>query len=122
MTIGSTTRDGLIAGNYPLVAIEIKVAGASGGTPTEFLRGDVVGITSDGRYILADSTATNGSQNVVGIICDDVKVESGAEAVTTMYIKGEFNQRFMRFGGNDTVERHSRRMIEIGLIPRETRI
>ena len=117
MTIGSTKRDGLIAGNYPLAAKEITITG-----PAEFKRGDVVGAITTGGYALADSTATNGSQNVIGIMTDDIVAESGASVVTTMYVKGEFNQRQLRFGGTDTVENHRRRMTEIGLLIRETRI
>ena len=117
MTIGSTKRDGLIAGNFPLVAKEITVTG-----PAEFKRGDVIGAIAAGGYALADSTATDGSQNVVGIITDDTTAEASANVVTTMYVKGEFNQRQLRFGGSDTVDNHIRHMTEIGLIVRETRI
>ena len=122
MIIGNTKPDGLIAGTYPVVAVAITITGATPNAPTEFRRGDVVGVTTEGIYALANSSATNGSQNVVGIICDDIKVESGETAVSTMYVRGEFNIRLLRFGGSDTVETHSRRMIEIGLIPRETRV
>ena len=117
MTIGSTKRDGLIAGNHPLAAKEITITG-----PAEFRRGDVVGAITAGGYALANSTATNGSQNAIGIITDDIVVETGVNIVTTMYVKGEFNQRQLRFGGSDTVENHRRRMTEIGLLIRETRI
>ena len=117
MTIGSTTRDGLIAGNYPLAAKEITITG-----PAEFKRGDVIGAITAGGYALADSNATDGSQNAIGIITDNITVENGVNIVSTMYVKGEFNQRQLRFGGTDTVDKHSRRMTEIGLLIRETRI
>ena len=117
MIIGSTKRDGLIAGDYPLVAKEITITG-----PAQFKRGDVIGATTEGDYALADSNATDGSQNAIGIITDDTNAEDGISIVTTMYVKGEFNQRQLRFGGKDTVENHRRRMTEIGLLIRETRI
>ena len=117
MIIGSTKRDGLIAGNYPLAAKAITITG-----PAEFKRGDVIGEITTGGYALANSAATNGSQNAIGIITDNINAESGTNIVTTMYVKGEFNQRQLRFAGNDTVEKHRRRMTEIGLLIRETRI
>ena len=116
MTIGSTTRDGLIAGGYPLAADEITITNAT------FMRGDVVGVSATGAYALVNSTASDGTQTPIGIITDDVSADAAQNVVTTMYIKGEFNQRFLRFGGTDTVDTHRRRMIEIGLIPRETRV
>ena len=117
MTIGSTKRDGLIAGNYPLKAVEIILTG-----PADFKRGDVVGALTAGGYALVESAADDGSELVVGIITDDIIVETGVNVVTTMYVKGEFNQRQLRFGGTDTVEAHRQRMTEIGLLIRETRV
>jgi len=116
MMIGSTTRDGLIAGNYPLAAEEITIKNAV------FKRGDVIGISSAGSYALVDSSAGDGTETPIGIITDDVSADDEQNVVTTMYIKGEFNQRFLRFGGKDTVDTHRRRMTEIGIIPRATKI
>jgi len=116
-TVGTFKPDGLIAGDFPTEVQEISITG-----PAEIKRGDVLGATDDGNYILVDSTATDGSQSVVGIACDDVVVEDGTTAVSSMYIKGEYNRRFLRFGGTDTVETHIRRMTDISLIVRGTRI
>ena len=115
--IGKFTPDGLIAGDFPLEAQEITIVG-----PADFKRGDVIGIDGDGAYALADSTATNGLQNPIGIICDNVIVGTGESKVATMYVKGEFNRRFLQFGGTDNADIHLRRMTEIGLIIRETKI
>jgi hypothetical protein len=109
-------RDGLIAGDYPTKSQEITVAG-----PAEFKRGDVIAQTSAG-YALVDSTGAGSASQAIGIICDDVVVEAGDTAKTTMYVKGEFNQRFLQFGGSDTADTHQRRMTEIGLLVRPTRI
>lgn len=117
MTIGTVERDGLIAGDYPLKADEISLTG-----PAELKRGDVLGFTNAGQLTLVNSSATNGSQFAVGIACDDITVADGTTAVCTMFIKGEFNKRFLRFGGTDTAETHKRRMTEIGLLVRETRV
>jgi|GEM_PF-1925763 len=114
--LGKVVRDGLIAGDYPTKAEEITITG-----PAEFLRGDVVGMTSAGGYALVDSAQSDGSQNPVGIICDGIKVENGETAVSTMYVKGEFGRRFLRVGGTDTIDTHKRRMTEIGLLVKETK-
>ena len=115
--LGVMQRDGLIAGDFPTEAQEITLTG-----PFEYKRGDVLGITNDGRYVLVDSRATDGSQRAVGIVCDDVTVGDGMTVVSNMFIKGEFNRRFLRFGGTDTADEHMRHMTEISLIIRNTRI
>ncbi|MCL2392615.1 MAG: head decoration protein [Oscillospiraceae bacterium] len=116
-TIGIFEPDGLIAGDFPTEAQGITITG-----PAEIKRGDVLGLTDEGNYVLVDSTATNGSQEVVGIACDDVIVEDGMTATSTMFIKGAYIRRFLRFGGTDTVENHIRRMTDISLIVRDSRI
>jgi len=116
-TLGTFKPDGLIAGNFPTAVQEITIAG-----PAEIRRGDVLGVNADGNYLLVDSNATDGSQTVRGIACDDVSVGNDTTSVTTMFIKGEFNRRFLRFGGTDTVETHFNRMTDISLIVRSTRV
>lgn len=115
--LGEHKPDGLIAGDFPTEAMEITLTG-----PAEFKRGDVIAQTGDETYALVDSTGADGAELPIGIICDDIIVEDGVTTKSTMYIKGEFNRRFMRFGGTDTADTHMRRMIEIGLIIRGTRI
>jgi len=117
MVLGHMERDGLIAGGFPTVAQPINLIG-----PAEFKRGDVLGLTNNGVYVLVDSTADDGSQNAIGIVCDDITIEDETIVVSNMYIKGEFNRRFLQFGGTDTADTHKRRMTEISLIIRETRI
>ncbi len=114
--LGEMTRDVLIAGDYPVKAETITITG-----PAEFMRGDVVGVTSDGAYALVDSSKSDGTQNPIGVMCDAVTVPEGETAVATMYIKGEFAIRGLRFSGTDTAEKHRRRMTEIGLLVRETK-
>jgi len=119
MTIGKMTPDNLIAGSFPLVAVPVTVLGTEA---VELKRGDVVALV-DGMAVLVDSqSASNGGQLACGIMSEDVTTEAGQQKTAAMYVKGEFNIRAMRFGGNDTIETHCRRMTEIGLIPRETRI
>lgn len=110
--LGELKRDGLIAGDYPTEVQEITLTG-----PAEFKRGDVIAQNDDGEYELVVGDAL-----AIGIICEDITVGDDEITKTTMYVKGEFNQRFLQFGGDDTVETHKRRMTEIGLIPRPTRV
>lgn len=115
--LGGFKPDGLIAGGFPTVTMEITVSG-----PAEFQRGDVIAQTGENTYALVNSAGTNGAERPVGIVCDDFAVADGVTTKSTMYVKGEFNRRSMRFGGTDTADTHMRRMTEIGMIIRGTRI
>lgn len=119
-TIGKLKRDGLIAGDYPLKAKEVTVFGSVETQGTEFQRGDVIALINVQIPVLVDSTLNNGGNRPVGIICDNVKAEPGQAIIATMYIKGEFAKRHLRFGGTDTAHTHERHMTEIGLLIRET--
>ena len=114
MVIGRLVRDNLIAGEYPLEAIEVVVT-------KKFNRGDVVAYAKGGELKLADIKATDGAQYAVGVMTENVAPEQGEEVTTTMFIKGEFSISHLRFALNNTVEQHERRLIEIGIIPRVTR-
>ena len=116
-TLGTLERDGLIVGGFPTVSQGITLTG-----PAEFKRGDVVGQNEDSVIKLVDSTATDGSQNVIGIICDDITVADGETAENTIYVKGEFARRFLQFGGTDTADTHLRQMTKDGMIIRSTRV
>ena len=115
--IGVSIPDGLHAGDASLEAQQITVTG-----PAELKRGDVVAFSDNETIVLAESTRTDGGQHAVGIMCHDVRADEGEAITTTMYVKGAFNQRRLRFGGADTIEKHLRRMTEIGLIVRESRV
>jgi hypothetical protein len=114
--LGRVARDGLIAGDYPTKSQEITLEG-----PAVFKRGDVIA-QADGGYALVDSAGSGSGTLAVGIVCDDITVEAGESAKTAMYVKGEFNQRSLRFGGTDTAGDHLRRMTEIGLLVRPARV
>jgi hypothetical protein len=115
--LDSLTRQGLMAGGYPTVTRPVTLTG-----PIAFKRGDVIGMTDAGALALVDSTKTDGTQNAVGVICDDISVEDGATVETAIYVKGAFVNRFLNFGGSDTVEQHMRRMTEIGLIVKNSQV
>jgi len=115
--LGRHDPNGLIVGDYPTVTQAIELTG-----PAEFKRGDVIAQADDESYALVDSSGTGKATLAIGIICDDIVVEAGTKSPAVMYIKGEFNSRYMAFGGSDTADAHLRRMTEIGLIIRNTRI
>ena len=115
--IGSIDRETLVIGTYPTTTQEITVEGEE-----EFIRGDVVYISPDGSITLADVTHGNAAIPCFGIICDDFTVADGETAVTTMYIKGEFNRRSLRFAEGTTADDLKHVMTTIGLIIRETRV
>ena len=117
MELGRAERDNLIAGDFPTKAQEITITG-----PAEFLRGDVIAQLGDNSFALVDSSGADGAELAIGIICDNITVEDGITTKSTMYVKGEFIQRALRFGGDDTADTHKRRMTEIGLLIRPTRI
>ena len=119
MTIGKMQPDNLIAGNYPIVVVPVSVFGADA---TELKRGDVVALVGGAAVLVDSQSASDEGKLPCGIMCEDVSTEADEQKVATMYVKGEFNIRAMRFGGDDTADTHRRRMTEIGIIPRETRI
>jgi len=116
-SLGELERDNLIVGSFPTVVMEIELTG-----PIEFKRGDVIAQLDDGTYALVDSSGTSGIENPIGIICDNIKVLEDITTKATMYVKGEYNERALNFGGDDTAETHKRRMTEIGLIVRKTSV
>lgn len=115
MEIGNFDRDNLVIGGFPTITQEINLTGKA-----EFKRGDVVGKSLDGNIALVDSSKTDGTENVAGIICDDISVLDGETKKVCIYIKGAFSQRHLNFGGSDTVLNHKDYMNKIGLIVKET--
>ena len=115
--IGSLERETLVLGNYPTTTQDITVEGEA-----EFLRGDVVYIAPDGSIALADVTHGDATVPYFGIICDNFTIAAGETAVTTMYIKGEFNRRALHFAEGTAADDLKGVMTTIGLIIRETRV
>ncbi len=62
--------------------------------------GSVLGMTPDNLGILLDKNATDGSQNPVGILIEDVDTgtESDTDSILSqMFIRGVFNQEALLF-------------------------
>lgn len=89
--------DRLIAGDFPLVTDTITIAAGQ-----VLQRGALLGMTTaTGDYILSLSAATDGSQNPVAVLADNVNTSAtGTNAATPapIYLTGEFNVNEMTLG------------------------
>lgn len=77
---------------------EITFTFTAGGTP--MAANDVITIAvaaGSGGYKLAASAATDGSQNPVAVLADDVDA-SGGDLLGPIYLMGEFNANALTFG------------------------
>ncbi|HFK2350711.1 head decoration protein [Klebsiella variicola] len=89
--------DQLIAGTLQLVTDSGTITGGS------FKRGTVLGmITASGKYTKSVKTATDGSQNPVAILVDNVDA-STADQNGGLYLMGEFNQNIIIYDNSWTV-------------------
>lgn len=107
--------DNLIAGPSDVIAIEVTVAekvGVAG-------RGTVLGkVTSSGKCVLVNSEGTDdGRRAAYAILAEDVDATE-ADVVAAAYIRGEFNENELVFGGTDDADDHRAAMQSIGLILR----
>lgn len=79
--------ENLFAGN-----VQPKVTGSETLAKGQNLkRGSVVGFTNSGEIKLVNKKATDGSNEVYGILGQDCDATDGAQT-TTVYYSGEFNQ------------------------------
>jgi hypothetical protein len=89
--------DRLIAGDFPLVTDTVTIAAGQ-----NLSRGALLGmVTSTGDFILSLSAASDGSQNPVAVLADNVNTSStGTNAATPapVYYTGEFNINAMTLG------------------------
>ena len=110
-TLGQYTPDNLIAGDYPLKAVDITV---KSGQSLE--RGALLGqITADQKYILSLAAASDGSETPVAILCDDVDA-SGGDKTATAYIKGQFNHNAVTFGTGHTFDSTKEALAQKGIL------
>lgn len=97
--VGSFTPDNLLAGySVPAITESIVVASGAG----ELKRGTLLGrVTASGKYVVSTSAASDGSQNPVAVLAEDITVAS-ADYTTVGYLSGEFNTAAMTFGTGHT--------------------
>lgn len=105
------------------VAVVVKKVGAG----AVYKRGTAMGRTgqeADGTQwagtpivTIADSTKSDGSQTVYGILADPEGVDTTKGDVrATVYVTGEFNRDALIFGGTDKVSTHEEAMKKIGIL------
>lgn len=97
--VGGFTQDNLLAGySVPAITESIVVASGAG----ELKRGTLLGrVTASGKYVVSTSAASDGSQNPVAVLAEDITVAS-ADYTTVGYLSGEFNTAAMTFGTGHT--------------------
>jgi hypothetical protein len=67
-------------------------------------RGTVLGkIKSSGKYVVANSANTDGSQLGICVLKDGIDA-TGADVIATVYWSGVFNREHLIFGGADTAD------------------
>lgn len=79
-------------------ANQIKFALADSGT--DFIVGDGfdVTVTESGKYVAWSSSATNGSQNIAGVLVNDCDA-SGGDKGCEVYVEGDFNKVSLTYSG-----------------------
>ena len=81
----------LIAGNLKIVTDRVTFAQTS----TPLLRGTLVGrIDATGLCVPCVATASDGSQNPVGVVVHNIDASAG-NTDGQLYVMGEFNSRYM---------------------------
>jgi hypothetical protein len=90
--------DQLIAGNHKLVTEAVTILSGQ-----VLQRGSVLGqITSSGKYILALSAASDGSQTPAAIAVDYIDASAG-DVAGGVYLSGEFNSNALTLGTGITL-------------------
>mgnify|MGYP003600088106 FL=1 len=75
-------------------------------TGENLVAGTVLGkITASGKLKKVDSTASDGSQKIYGILLEDIDA-STADKIASIGLTGEYNKQAMVFGGTDTTATH----------------
>lgn len=97
--VGTSPLDNLLAGySVPAITESIVIPSGSG----VLTRGTLLGkVTASGKYIKSLSAATDGSQNPVAVLAEDIDATS-ADVTTVGYLSGEFNTAAMTFGTGHT--------------------
>lgn len=76
-----------------------------GGSAVTLDQGTVMGrISATGKLVALTSAASDGSQFVVGVLCDTTTVAAGGTVDLTLCDSGEINQSMVKLQGSDTLE------------------
>lgn len=95
---GTYATDLLVGGDHTIRTLGVTIASGQ-----NLLRGALLGkVTATGKFILSLAAATDGSQNPVGILGEDVNATAG-DVVSFEYVAGDFNSNSMTFGTGHTL-------------------
>ena len=98
--VSTQEYDGLIGGTYPHIITAGATIVAKAGA---LKRGTVLGkITASGKYTIANSANTDGSQTGSAILINDVDASGSSDVTVEVYVSGMFNADKLIFGGSDT--------------------
>lgn len=100
-TIGQFEFDNILAGDLRRIteAVELQEGQV-------YRAGSVLGkITASGLCTLVDSAKTDGSEEIFGVLADDVDA-TDRDMPAIAFLTGEFNRNRVTFGGSDTYETH----------------
>lgn len=94
------TPDNLIAGTTQIVTDSVTIASGA-----DLKRGTVLGrVSADGKFKLSDDAATDGSEVPDAILAQDTDATSADVQNVAVYVRGEFNENQLVFGGNHTAD------------------
>lgn len=97
----SLTYNNIIAGKS--IPLKHRAGTITGGN---FVAGTVLGkITASGKLTKIDSTKTDGSQKIYGVLLEDCDA-STEDKIASVGLTGEYNKQAMVFGGTDTAATH----------------
>lgn len=114
--IASNNPDDLHAGvEVPLLTKGVNLDAGQG----ELVRGSVIGIvTADGKGMLVDKVATNGSEVAKYVLATDVDTTAG-EVMAVCYQSGLFHRGALVFGGDSTADDHADELRAVGIYLRD---
>ncbi|MDR1744486.1 MAG: head decoration protein [Planctomycetota bacterium] len=99
--IGKMEYQNILAGDFPRSTMPVTLAAG-----VKYPAGAVVGkATTDAKCALVDSSKSDGTQTVYGVLLQEVDA-TGADAPGVIGLTGEFNRDSVTFGGSDTWETH----------------
>lgn len=110
-TVSHFQADNLISGDYPIVTESITLAAGQ-----NLKRGAVLGRQTSGHYVLSSATATDGSEQPIAVLAEDVDA-TNSETVGVCYLSGQFNATALTIGDGLTSEsiKHPLRLLNIYL-------
>ncbi|MDR1744321.1 MAG: head decoration protein [Planctomycetota bacterium] len=99
--IGKMEYQSVLAGDFPRSTLPVIMAAGA-----KYPAGAVVGkATADAKCALVDSSKSDGTQTVYGVLLHEVDA-TDADTPGIISLTGEFNRNHVAFGGSDTWETH----------------